>query len=245
MRTYFYKFQSKGFLCAVIALCVGVFSLTSRELAAQEFVAVAGKTESRSIMNNMLDTEASSITIEVFEDGLPAADFSKYELVILAPTIEYAYSPEDCGVIEEFVLQGGRLLLIQQAPKKLRITEDNQDRVSDYLFGRSYYYKDRISCMVLEAEDRLLKGVLDANPEPEWLTADVLLNNPEFETLIGNDGRILVGRMKKGKGTVYYVGHELFRMQLVQRPERHADAGSWKTLLANIILDRNNPEETQ
>lgn len=222
---------------ALGALCFGTLAAS-----AAEKVAVVGTAEAASIIRNLSETESGSVDFEEFREGLPASEFSNYALVILTPGTDNAptlsYSPADCAVIEEYVAKGGRLLLIQQAPKLLRLTEGDSDKGSDYLYGRSYYHRDGVACEVMVPEDPLLKGVLDANPAPHWFHASVLLAHDAFQNIIGGNGQILVGRAKFGDGAVYYVGHELFRMQLPSRLERHADADSWKHLLLNIIQEK-------
>lgn len=229
------NFKGKAAFFGLVAIWLGAAGVF-----ADNTVAVVGGAEAASIIRNLAGTGTASF--EQFPDGLPAEDFSKYSLVILTtrgPKSEpiAKYSPADSGVIEEYVSKGGRLLLIQQAPKLLLLTEDGRERPGDYLYGKSIFHRNAVECAVLDADAPLLKGVLDANPSPHWLNAVVTLPNPAFRNLIGNGEKMLVGYAKFGKGTVYYVGNNLSWMQLTKRPEEHADAESWKTLLTNIILD--------
>ncbi len=200
-----------------------------------------GEMEIKHLIKNVFDIELVSELYENRGANLPASEFANYRLVIIAGMLsEFTYSAEDTHTIAEYVRNGGRLLMIQQAPKNFTVSEDGVDRGDNYIFGRSYYQRDGVECMLLDANSPLLEGVFDAFPEPFWLNGSVLLKSLEWTSLVGNENFILVGAREMEKGKVYYLGHESFRLTSKAKQEGLEDqVQGWFRLIVNIIRDEN------
>ncbi len=200
-----------------------------------------GKAEVRALIGQVLGREVPDLTFEEHEGLLPAADFSKYKLVVIAGAPSgQSYTAEEAMQIEEAVEKGGRLLLIQHAPGAFASpTGVNQGRAFPY--GRSHYLQVPQLTTVLEPGAKLLEGVFSEEPAPFWLNGNVLLQTDEWESLIGSETHLLVGFKTIGKGRVYYVGPECFRiLGAAGEGAKRASAEGWLRLLRNIFTD--NPE---
>lgn len=203
-----------------------------------------GRSEVKSILENVVGRMPDGVHYVEFGDAIPAEEFKNFGLIVIATGVSTAYTPDEAAIIENYIREGGRLLLIHQAYRSIREAE-GMNRKSDLSHfeswlgpGRSTFFRTPVECTVNTPDDPLLTGVFRQNPQPHWLTANILLKNPEFENLIGSDEGILVGRKRIDKGVVYYLGSELFRMKLAMYKDRHADSVSWAQLIENILLDR-------
>ncbi len=239
-----------------LALCALSLGMTVTASAQDREVAFAGDeygaAEVKSILTNVVGRVPDDIRYVEYGPTIPAEDFQKFGMVVLATKVADAYTPEQAQVIEAYVRQGGRLLLIHQVYRSMMEPRDVETMRGKAEFphfeswlgkGRSMYVKQGLECAVNEPDDPLFAGVLKRNPAPEWLKGGIFLKNPEFENLIGRDDYILVGRKRVGAGTVYYLGSELFRMKLPMYKERHADSISWAQLIENILTDTSKGSE--
>lgn len=233
-------FLSAGFRGVLGSLVVGLGILLPLRSGAEGVIGLAGEgygaAEIQSIIKNVIDREMGSVVYEVHEGLLPVEEFAKYRLVVLAgANSERTYNAEESEKVNDYVAKGGRLVLIQQAPKNFSMTGGNRD--SDFLFGRSYYMRDRPECTVYEPESPLLEGALEPGERPFWLRGSVLLKSPEWENIIGHNEFILVGKRTIGEGTAYYLGSELFRLLIEVRAENADKADGWIRILKNILSE--------
>jgi hypothetical protein len=212
--------------------------LTAASLPA-DVIGMAGKgygaAEIKAIAQNVLDRDLSSLTYEMGGDFLPAEDFQKYKMVVLAgDNDEQSYSAEDIEKIQAYVENGGRLLLIHQAPKMFSMQRGTRAEV--FAFGRSYYMREIPESSVREPGSPLLAGAFDSIPQPFWLRGNILLKSPDWDNLVGTDEFILVGHRPLGKGHLYYAGSELFRILKAAKDSQEPDAAlGWIQILKNIF----------
>lgn len=226
--------------CKILAAFLCLLPLAAN---AAEKIALAGegygRTEVKSIIEYVLHRELSSVDYEDQGDFLPAEEFEKYSMVILAGMPpERAYTVEESMKIYEYVENGGRLLLIHQAPKMFSIAEGRKDE--DFAFGRSYYIRDTESVpenTVNRPDSPLLAGAFEAAKQPFWLRGNVMLKSMEWENLIGSEAFILVGHRDIGKGKAYYAGSELFRLLIRAKTDGSPDVEGWIQILKNMISD--------
>lgn len=194
-----------------------------------------GRTEVQSIIRNVLERELPQEVYEDCGEFLAPEDFSKYRLVVLAgPHSDRSYTSEEVGRIEDYIRQGGNLLLINQSPKMFPVVED-KDQDSSYLFGRSYYLRDNPTASVFQPDADMLQGAFVQGSNPSWLQGTVMLKGPEWESFVGKDDFILVGRRSLEKGRVYYLGSELFRLLQADKNNGTADAEGWVKILTNVL----------
>lgn len=232
------------------------FGMMASALAGDREIAFAGEgfgaAEVKSILVNVVGRVPDALQYVEFGSEIPVEEFQKFGVVVLATKVAAAYTAEQAQVMEAYVRQGGRVLLIHQAYRSIMEPGETEGMRGKGEFphfeswlgkGRSYYVKAGLECAVNLPDDPLLAGVLKKNPAPVWLNGHIFLRNPEFENLIGMDDYILVGRKRVGSGTVYYLGSELFRMKLPQYKEKHADAVSWGQLIENILTDTSKGGE--
>jgi hypothetical protein len=197
-----------------------------------------GRTEVKVLAQKVFDQELPDVDYHLSGEFLPAEEFKNFNMVVLAGSnAERPYTPEESAMIDDYVQNGGRLLLIQQAPKNLRFLEGGIDRDNAYLYGRSYFRRDGIDCIVNVPEDPLLEGVFEETDRPFWLNASVLLRNDagNWIALLGHEDYLLAGYREVGAGRLYYLGHETFRILGQTGQEHEADVRSWVRLLKNFI----------
>lgn len=180
--------------------------------------------------------EVDGLSFENCGSELPAKEFSKFRMVVIAGIEVDTYTAEETQIIEDYVRQGGRLVLVQQAPKAFRATGGGGDRDLNYLFGRSYYLRDNPDCTVYEPENPLFAGALVEEARPFWLNATVMLRGLDWENLIGSNDYILVGRLRLGEGEAYYMGHEVFRLAKTAKEKNQEPALlGWIQIWKNIL----------
>jgi hypothetical protein len=197
-----------------------------------------GRSEVQSLLQHVFQDDLGGLTAENCGEFLAVEDFDRFSMVILAGSKDEPYTPEESAQIDDYVQKGGRILLINQAPKNLSVAGPDADRDSSYLFGRSYYLRNSVDSQVLQPDHPLLEGVFDETPNPFWLNGNVLLRSQEWESLIGTEDLILVGTRKLGEGSAYYVGTELFRVYSnARRGGVEHEMEGWVRILRNMIMD--------
>jgi hypothetical protein len=207
--------------------------------ASQSIALVAGdgygRSEVQSLIRHVLTTELPDVAYEECGAFLAPADFSKYRMVVLAGlNSERRYTVEETRQIENYIRQGGNLLLINQSAKMLPIVE-NSDRDGSYLFGRSYYLRDNPTASVLQRDADILQGAFESGDQPSWLQGNVMIKSSEWDSLIGLENHVLVGRKTLDQGRVIYMGSELFRLMGNQKKEGGTDVKGWVRILTNIL----------
>ena len=232
-------------LISFMAVLLGIFTFASTALAApppaDAPVALVGEdygwAEAKAVLKNVLETHLSEVTSESIEGRLAPEDFARYRVVVFGGAMTQPYTSEESQRIENYVRDGGKIVLIQQAPKNFRI-EDAQERDKDsaYLFGRSYYRRDGLPCTVYEPKAPLLEGAFEESQDPFWLQGAVMLRGLEWQNMIGHDDFVLVGQMAMGHGQVYYFGHELFRLLMRGKQDgKEQDVNDWVRMLTNAL----------
>lgn len=196
-----------------------------------------GVAEAKAVAERVLDMELPALIHESVEGRLPAEDFGKYRAVVVTGALTEPYNVEESLRIDNYVREGGRLILIQQAPKNFRVEDvEMKDRDSSYLFGRSYYKRQGPICAVNNASAPLLQGAFEESPDPFWLEGNVMVRGSEWENLIGTDEFVLVGELSRGHGKVYYFGHELFRLiSRAKRDGKEPEVTGWVRMLTNAL----------
>jgi hypothetical protein len=241
--------QSLATRCSKLGACwIGLFALTAHSYASDKPIGLVsgtsyGRSEVKSLVRNVLQRELPDAIYEECGEKLAPEDFHNYRLVILAGSNEESYTPEQSSVIEQYLKEGGKILLIGQAAKNIRVEDDGIDRASAYLLGRSFYAREGADCQVLAGNHKLLDGVFDESPTPFWLNGSVMLRSPDWECLIGATDKsgeiILVGVREIGSGKAYFVGSESFRMESQAKSNSVPleDFNAWVRLLKNILSD--------
>lgn len=203
-----------------------------------------GTHEVTSIVRNILDQEDW-----VFESRgtfLPAGEFEKYALVVIASSQDRPYTAAEQEIIRQYLEQGGQLLLIQQAPRNMADAESAAAQ-SQWLGMSQQAIKAIDPEKAVVAQDPVLKGVVSpAGPRPSWIggSQGVVHLAEGVQALIGEGDRALVARRDVGKGRVYYLGSEVFRLRLANSPHRK-DSESYLTLIRNILSEANPLTFTQ
>ena len=191
-----------------------------------------GKHEVTSIIRNICDRE--DWVFEKKGGFLPVEDWGKYALVVIADAQERPFTAEEQSRIKQYLEEGGRLLLIQQAPRSLA-DAGSEDAQYEWLGMRQRAIKGVGDAMILQ--DPVLAGVV-GDTRPSWLAGTQGVANlaDDVQVLIGSGSEALVARRDVGKGRVYYAGNELFRLRLPASPHV-GDSGSYVKLLRNIIAE--------
>lgn len=197
-----------------------------------------GRIEVKSIIEHVLNGMLPQMTYEDCGEFLEASEFPKYRLVVIAGmNATRTYTSDETVQIENYVRQGGKLLLIHQAPKMFSVTDANKSRDAAYLFGRSYYIREAQEASVFQPEAKILEGAFEQVSQPRWLWGNVRLKSPEWESYVGLDDYILVGRRAMDAGVAYYLGSELFRLLSLEKSEPGSGAEGWARILKNIFVD--------
>lgn len=209
-----------------------------------------GKYEVEAIARDVMNELEDVCSYQTVEGKLDPKDFAQYGLVILARTVE-PYTSEETGEIEKYVNDGGKLVLINVAPRSLFIVDLGPDdrakrmRGDSFLFGSTNFEEGGQKTTVFQPESPLLKGVFEGGDDPFWMKGTVFLPNPHWENIIGHDQNILVGQTQLGKGTVYFLGSELFRLMKTAKDEgRPDDVQGWIQILKNLIRQAAAPAGT-
>ncbi len=201
-----------------------------------------GTHEVRCITRNIFDPE--NWDYEVRGEFLPAEEFKNYSLVIIAYAQERPFTLEEHALVEQYLREGGRVLLINQAPKALADSSSPSSSRAFYgWFGMELRRNRSLTPEDADvAADPILKNVVEADGErsarPSWISASLGVINLAggAESLISNSDGALVARRRLGEGIVYYLGSEAFRLR-VQHSPHVKDSGSYITLIRNIILE--------
>lgn len=202
-----------------------------------------GKYEVEAIAKNVLNQLEDVCSYQIVEGKLDPESFRQYGLVVLARTVE-PYNPAETKMIEEYLSDGGKLVLINVAPRSLFIVDRGPGEASkrmqsaSFLFGSTLFEDGGQRASVFQPESPLLKDVLAEGEDPLWLTGTVFLPNPNWENLIGSNQNILVGKTQVGKGTAYFLGSELFRLIKSAKDEgRPDDVQGWIQIFKNILRE--------
>ena len=240
--------QSLATRCSKLgAFWIGLFAFTAISTASDKPVGLVsgtsyGRSEAKSVIKNVLKRELPDMAYEDCGAKLDPENFKNYRLVVICGSDDEAYTPEQTGVIDQYLDNGGKILLIAHAAKNLRVQTDS-DKASSYLLGRSFYARDGAACEVLTPQHKLLEGVFQESPAPFWLNGSVMLSSPDWECLIGATDKtkeiILVGVRQIGSGKAYFVGSESFRMESQTKSNSVPleDFNAWVRLLKNILSD--------
>jgi hypothetical protein len=195
-----------------------------------------GSHEVTSIIRNILDHE--DWLFEQRGTFLPAEEFKNYSIVVIAHAQERPYTAQEHALIREYLENGGRVLLIQQAPKSL--ADDLSAGAFFKWFGmKQSRIREIDPAEAVIANDKVLAGVIAAEgARPSWISGDQGVDKlaDDIEVLIGAPDRALVARRKVGRGEVYFLGNELFRLRL-PRSKHVADSDSYVTLVRNVLAD--------
>lgn len=195
-----------------------------------------GWTEVQSITRHVLDAKLPQVIHEAFQGRLDPEEFNRFRAVVLAGSLETPYSPSESYQIEEWVRGGGTLVLIQQAPKNFFVDEAQSDRATSYLFGRSYYLRENPLSTVFYPDAAMIEGAFDETPFPFWLSGSVMLRGPQWINIAGNGEFVLIGHLPLDKGSAFYLGHFLFRVQInARRQHLEHEADGWVDILRNIL----------
>lgn len=227
------------FVSRIFLVIFVVGGLLKAEVAVDGPVGLVGDGYGRHEVAYLTKRVAPEVEALLFEDcgtNLPAKEFTNFRMVVIAGLDDQTYSEEESQVVEDYVRKGGRLVLIQQAPKAFRATTGGGDENFNFLFGRSSFFRDGSDCTIYEPENPLLVGAFAEVAHPFWLNASVMLKGLDWENLIGNNDDVLVGRLRMGEGEVYYMGHETFRLAKTAKEEGQEPALlGWIQIWKNIL----------
>jgi len=233
-----------------IFLLVAVLCFTIRPGCAAEPFSVAlvgegyGKYEIEAISRRVMTEMEGAVVYELCPSKLPAEEFKRFGLVILASSTAEPYRPEETKEIQQYLLAGGKLLLIGTAPRNLLIedasvSEDGRRRrAPQFLFGPTQSKENSSPAMVNQSDSPLLSGVFSKTQKPFWLSDGIFLPKADCENIIGvgEEALVLVGRFQVGRGEVYYLGHELFRLvKKAKELDKPEELDGWIQILTNII----------
>ena len=126
-----------------------------------------GRHDVSSISRNILEKEDW-----VYEDKgrfLPAEEFSKFSLVIIAQSQERPYNEEELNQIGAYLEAGGHLLLINQAPRSMA-DESSAQALRKLLRMDTRKLQEMTPKDAEIAKSPLLQGVVNsAGPLPSWI----------------------------------------------------------------------------
>ena len=194
-----------------------------------------GHSEVKALIEQVL-RQLPDVVYEECGDFLEAESFSGYRLVVLAgENSSRAYTHEEARRIEEYLRQGGRILLIRQAPSLFPVLGEASDPKAYYPFGKTVYIQGGVESAVEQPDAKILAGALPGDARPFWLKGNVLLRGQDWEPLIAADGSILVGQKELESGRVFYVGSELFRLRGQAGEHGAGDLEGWIAILKNIL----------
>ncbi|MFV0338681.1 MAG: hypothetical protein ACK5LK_10630 [Chthoniobacterales bacterium] len=193
-----------------------------------------GKYDTTSITRNILD--ASDWVFENRDGLLPVNEWSRYSLVIIAHSQKRPYTVEEQAQIEQYLKDGGRLLLLNQAPRSMA-DDESAEAQYEWLGMKQRKILAHDPEEISLGNDAVLKGVA-GEKRPSWLTGDQGVSelSADVEVLIGSGNTALVAKRVVGNGVVYYLGPELFRLRLPRSPYV-ADSDSYVRLIRNIISE--------
>lgn len=225
--------RSYGITAALLfILCAGAVLADPRPVGLAG--ASYGKYEVQAVIKNAITlSDTLEYVYESRGDSIPAAEFGKYSLVVIAHSVSQPLTPADNAAIQKYVEDGGHILLINSAPNSLG-KEIGVENIK-WLGARRVAGTGGVSCQILKPSHPFLKGVFDTYKNPKWLKGSSLAEPlPGFETLIGpGDGRALVGVRHVGKGWTAFLGDEFFRL----KPQIGDEASSYITMLRNIVAE--------
>ena len=167
---------------------------------------------------------------------LPADEFSKYSLVIVSHAQSAPYSAEDHRRIEAYLNEGGRILLIGSAPKSMYEKETQRDARAWIGFDIRRTRPEEAGAATL-ASDPLLEGV-PVTPPPSWITEPLVATRLEGDAtvLVGTPDSALIAKRNVGKGAVYFMGSQPFRLRAAKSPHQK-DSASYIRVVRNIIAE--------
>lgn len=192
--------------------------------------------EVTSITRNILDRE--DWIFETRGRFLPAEEFEKYALIVISTSQERPYTAEEHRIIRKYLEQGGRLLLIQQAPRHMA-DAGSADALYEWLGMKQQGIKSLAPEEAMIAQDPVLLGITG---RPSWIAGEQGVGNlaDDVQVLIGSGtgDQALVARRVVGQGRVYYLGHEVFRLRGAKSPHLQ-DSDSYLALIRNILAEAN------
>lgn len=192
-----------------------------------------GVHEVTSITRNILDHE--DWVFEARGRFLPVEEFEKYALVVIATSQERPYTSKEHDAIKRYLEQGGRLLLIQQAPLHMA------DAVSA---GAQYGWLGMNQRSVkIPPEDAIIAKdpiLGEMTGRPSWIAYGQGVGNlaEDVAPLMGDGTNAIIARRDVGKGRVYYLGSEVFRLRAAKSPHLQ-DSDSYLAIIRNILAEAN------
>lgn len=227
-------------LKTVLLAAASVLLLLGHVATADELpIAIVGgqsfaQREMDAIITQVLKKELPEVAYQQFAEHLPAEEFSRYRMVILAGNAEGAadYTDSDSATVIGYVEKGGRLLLIRNAPQRFAAVGRGSGP-----FGVSRYDRANPASTIHQSDAAILRDVVEPGGSPFWLVGNVLLKDQAgWEKIAGTDQAILVGRQSLGEGRVYYLGSELFRLLRTGKERgKEGETEGWIRLIRNII----------
>ncbi len=190
-----------------------------------------GRHEVKILINNAIVVDQSETYVyKSFEGELPLDELNQYGTLIIAHSLKTPLDDSAMKKLKNWVASGGTLILMNHAPNGIcgGPAKLIKDQMLAWAGIKSIASRGSDDCKVLVQDHEIMKGI-----ETGWLGKVVPLAvvEPPMQSVIGNGQLCLFGVANVGKGRVFYLGPELFRMRTKKLPL----ADSYLALIRNVI----------
>ncbi len=198
-----------------------------------------GQAEKKLLINQVAVTEGQIYRHEDAGGTIPFDKLADCSILVIATSVEAPLTPEQMKSLQKWVENGGNLLLIAHVARTMSPFNTWKWAGFSNFTAAS---KGGFPVAAVNRTSPLLSGL--NLPEGELFTGSAAFTpEPSMDVVLGTPGRCSVGMTKVGKGKVFVLAQEYFR--LVNRQNPFAD--KWLRILRNIfaMTDPMNDEDVR
>jgi hypothetical protein len=213
-------------LCTILSLNAGKVGILGHSY---------GRYDVKLIINRVLVSKGGTVLYENLKTTVPVDRLKDFSLIIVCTATSKALTADEMKKLQEYVTNGGHLILIQAAPRVLVGGWGPLKKGALKWAGIKYieFHKKGLQTTVLKSDSELLKGA-KMSPAPPWLKAGYTCQpTPEMQNIIGTKKYSQVGITTVGKGWVAYLGHELFRLR--SKRNFQEKNGAYEQIIRNLV----------
>lgn len=190
-----------------------------------------GRSETRLLINRVAVSEEQIYRHENAGEDIPFEKLPDCSLLVVATAVKTPLSDEQMKTLQQWVENGGNLLLIAHVARTMApLNTWKWAGFSNFTVAR----KEGFPIGVVNRASPLLNGL--KLPEGELFSGSAaFVPEPSMDVALGGAGRCSAGVAKVGKGRVFVLAQEYFR--LVNRNNPFAE--NWLQILRNIFALTN------
>ncbi len=182
-----------------------------------------GRHEIGQIVNKVLKRKDVKFTFENIGEFPEHARYQKSKLLIVASDSKKKFSPEEMALFKQWITDGGNVLFICRAINALAAPKEWE------WLGIAPVYRYKYDAAILDKENPILKGI-NFTPFNDILGTKV---KAPAKVIIGSGDVALIAESSIGKGKLYLMANEYFRM--AAKKWNHPFKDEYLKIMQNIV----------